>query len=104
VRAVLGRRWRLSLAIAGVVVIVLGVGGWAVFLRPSSAASSEVTYRTTTVATGTLKQSVSATGTIAAATTEDLSFPASGEVTAVYVTAGQKVAKGQRLAAIDSAR
>jgi macrolide-specific efflux system membrane fusion protein len=55
------------------------------------------------VSTGTLKQSVAASGTVDATDTEDLSFPASGQVTAVWVKAGQRVAKRARLAAIDSA-
>jgi multidrug efflux pump subunit AcrA (membrane-fusion protein) len=88
---------------AGAAVLILGAGGWAVFLRPSDSAAAAVTYRATAVTTGTLRQTVSASGTVAATDTEDLSFPASGAVTAVWVTAGQKVTKGQRLAAIDSA-
>ena len=100
----LRRRWQVVVPVAAAAVLALGAAGWAVFLRPSgSASASGVTYRTTSVTTGTIKQSVTATGTIAAASTEDLSFSASGEVTAVYVAAGQKVAKGQKLATIDSA-
>jgi macrolide-specific efflux system membrane fusion protein len=97
-----GRR-RTVLIGAGAAVLILGAGGWAVFLRPSDSAAAAVTYRATAVTSGTLRQTVSASGTVAATDTEDLSFPASGAVTAVWVTAGQKVTKGQRLAAIDSA-
>ena len=100
--AAVGRRKAL-IAAAAAAVVVLGAAGWAVFLRPSGSAAATVTYRATTVATGTLRQSVAASGTVDATDTEDLSFPAAGQVTAVWVTAGQKVAKGARLAAIDSA-
>jgi membrane fusion protein, macrolide-specific efflux system len=88
--------------IAGVA--VLAIGGWAVFLRPDDSAAAGVTYRAQAVTTGTLKQSVSASGTVDATDTADLTFPAAGQVTAVYVKAGQKVTKGQRLAAISSAQ
>ena len=98
-----GRSRKTLLAAAVAVIVVLGVASWAVFLRPSDSAAAAVTYRTATVATGTLRQTVAASGTVKATDTEDLSFPASGQVTAVWVTAGQKVSKGQRLAAIDSA-
>jgi multidrug efflux pump subunit AcrA (membrane-fusion protein) len=50
-----------------------------------------------------MSQTVSASGTLAPADTEDLSFSASGTVTAVNAKAGQKVVKGQVLATIDSA-
>jgi multidrug efflux pump subunit AcrA (membrane-fusion protein) len=98
-----GRTRRTLVAAAVAVVVVLGVAGWAVFLRPSDSAAAAVTYRSATVTTGTLRQSVSASGTVQATDTQDLTFPAAGQVTAVWVTAGQKVSKGQRLAAIDSA-
>ncbi|HEV7655925.1 MAG TPA: biotin/lipoyl-binding protein [Mycobacteriales bacterium] len=87
-----------------VLVVVLGTGAWAVFFRTSSSAAAGVTYRATAVTSGTLRQTVSASGTVDATDTEDLAFPASGQVTGVWVAAGQKVTKGQRLAAIDSAQ
>ena len=98
-----GRSRRTLLAAAVALIVVLGVDGWAIFLRPSDSAAAAVTYRAATAATGTLRQSVSASGTVEATDAQDLSFPAAGQVTAVWVTAGEKVGKGQRLAAIDSA-
>ena len=98
-----GRSRRTLLAAAVAVIVVLGVASWAVFMRPSDSAAAGVTYRSATVAAGTLRQTVAASGTVEATDTQDLSFPASGQVTAVWVTAGQKVSEGQRLAAIDSA-
>ena len=69
-------------------VVALGGSGWALFLRPSDAASSAVSYRTTSVTTGTIRQAISASGTVAASDTEDLSFSAAGRVTGVYVGEG----------------
>jgi macrolide-specific efflux system membrane fusion protein len=94
-------RRRVVVPVAVVALVAVGTGAWAL-LRPTSSAAA-VTYRETAVTTGTVRQAVSASGTIAPATTSDLSFTAAGQVTAVYVAVGAKVAKGQKLAAIDSA-
>lgn len=51
---------------------------------------------------GSVSQTVSAEGTIAYEETEDLSFSASGTVTAVNAVAGQEVTKGTVLAELDS--
>ena len=88
------------------VVIVIGgaaTGAWAATRGGGS--SSAITTRVVsyTVATTTLKQTVSETGTLASADTEDLNFSASGRVTAVNVAVGTKVTKGQVLGTIDSA-
>jgi multidrug efflux pump subunit AcrA (membrane-fusion protein) len=96
------RRWKIVVPVTLVVVAAAaGTSAWA--LNGPSSDPSSVTYRTTTASTGTIRQSVSASGTIAAESTQDLSFGASGEVTDVYVTVGQKVTKGQKLAAMSSA-
>jgi macrolide-specific efflux system membrane fusion protein len=65
--------------------------------------TAAATERTVQATKGTMNQAVSASGTLAPAATEELSFTASGTVTAVKVKAGQKVKKGQVLATIDSA-
>ena len=54
------------------------------------------------VTSGSMNETVSAEGTVAAAQTDDLSFSSSGTVTAVNVTAGDTVTAGQVLATIDS--
>ena len=59
--------------------------------------------RWSTVSRGTMSETVSADGTVAAAQTDDLSFTASGTVTEVNVKAGDTVSAGQVLAKIDSA-
>lgn len=57
---------------------------------------------TATVSRGPVKQTVAASGTVAAANSSDEEFAVSGTVTHVYVAAGDRVRKGQRLAAIDA--
>jgi membrane fusion protein, macrolide-specific efflux system len=97
-------RQRARIVVPVVVVIVLGIAtaAWAAN-RSSGTAGSAVTYRTVAVTTGTIQQTVSTTGTIEPATTSDLSFSASGQVTSVRVAVGSKVAAGGVLATIDSA-
>lgn len=95
------RRWTFVAPATAVLLVAVGTGGWA--LTRTSSKSSGVSYRTTTVSTGTIRQTVAATGTIEPSDTEDLNFAAAGQVTGVYVSVGQKVAKGQRLATINSA-
>ncbi|WP_062312975.1 efflux RND transporter periplasmic adaptor subunit [Demequina rhizosphaerae] len=58
--------------------------------------------QTVTVGLQTLEESVSASGTLAAVATDSLAFEASGEVTAVYVEAGDVVAEGDVIAKIDT--
>jgi len=56
-----------------------------------------------TASSGTIRQTVSATGTIAPMHEADLSFAVSGAVTSVSATVGAKVAKGAALARVDRA-
>ena len=94
-----GRRTRWILV--GALVLLLaggGVGAWALFFRTPTPST---TYRTVTLAKETLKQTVSATGTLNPARESDLSFSSSGTVTSVEVEAGDLVDKGQELASID---
>lgn len=68
---------------------------------PSSAAT--VSYRLVAAAQGTVRESVSSTGTIEPADDDSLNFAVSGTVTAVKVAQGDTVTKGEVLATIDSA-
>lgn len=89
---------RLVLVLSALVLLSAASGAW-LLLRggePAAAAST-----TATVSKQTLKQSVTASGTVAARTTDELSFDVSGTVTHVYVEPGDTVKKGQRLAAVD---
>ena len=90
---------RRVLIVVVVLVVVAGFGGWMIF-RPGSS-TAEAQALTYTVSKTTLKQTVSASGSLEAADEADLDFAVSGTVTHVYVKAGQKVKKGQALARID---
>jgi multidrug efflux pump subunit AcrA (membrane-fusion protein) len=97
------KRRAIVIPLAVVVVAGAATGTWAGTRGGGSGSGSKTTEQLYTVATTTLRQTVSETGTIEAADTEDLSFPASGKVTGVDVTLGQLVTKGQKLATLDSA-
>jgi macrolide-specific efflux system membrane fusion protein len=68
-----------------------------------SSATASTTEQLFSVTPGTMRETVSSSGTVAPSDTEDLNFAVSGTVTAVAVKAGEKVTKGQVLATIDSA-
>lgn len=97
-------RWRRPgkrgwVAIAAAVLVVGGVGTWLLARDDGSAAAQSLTAQATS---GTVKQTVSASGTIEPAKTASLDFGVAGTVTKVYVAAGDKVTKGQAIAAVDS--
>jgi multidrug efflux pump subunit AcrA (membrane-fusion protein) len=88
--------WGLAiLAIALVVIAITSLG-------TSSSSSSAATKRTATVGKGVVQSTVSGNGTLEPAQKVELSFGASGEVTAIRVKAGQKVTEGEVLAEVDS--
>ncbi|WP_344828314.1 efflux RND transporter periplasmic adaptor subunit [Actinocorallia longicatena] len=83
---------------------VLLTGGAAlayVSLGEDGAGGTTTTSRTVTVARGDLSADVSASGAIASSRTGSLAFSGSGTIKKVYVRVGQKVKKGQKLAALD---
>ena len=86
-------------------VAVVALGAWWIWFRPDDGADAAAadTEQVVAATTGTMAQTVSAEGTIAAAQTDDLSFTSAGTVTAVNVKAGQEVKAGDVLATIDSA-
>lgn len=90
--------------VIGVVAAVLaagaGIGTW-LAAGSSSEPGLIVTTQLVTVTTGTMRQTVSASGTIEPAQEADLNFAVSGQVTAVDVSTGQTVTAGQTLATID---
>lgn len=88
------------LAVVAVLVVVGGIGTW-LLTRDDGAGATQAL--TATASSGTVKQSVSASGTIEPAKTADLDFGVSGTVTKVYVTAGDTVTKGQAIAKVDDA-
>ncbi len=98
VRPLWHRPRRLALVLSTLVVVSGVAGAWLLLRGDGPAATSSMTA---TVSTQTLKQTVTASGTVAAATTEDLSFDVSGTVTKVFVEPGDTVKRGQRLARVD---
>lgn len=96
-------RSRWTVAAAAIVVVGGGLGIYfGTRSTPSASASLlQTTTETVQVTTGTIKQSVAASGTIQPGQEENLDFAVSGQVNAVDVAAGQTVTKGQKLATID---
>lgn len=94
-----------KISAAGAVIVLAGAAAGSYFAVSGgdTPAAAATTTTTQTVSTGTIKQSVSASGTLAPAHDETLTFSSSGVVTAVAVEEGQKVTKGQKLAKINSA-
>jgi RND family efflux transporter MFP subunit len=94
-RDVRRRWWVVSLVVA----VAVLAGGWTWMNRDDDADTRRITA---TVARGTYKSTVSATGTITPTRDEDLTFSSQGTVTAVPVAVGDKVEKGDVLARIDT--
>src|SRR3954451_2318098 len=67
----------------------------------SAASSSTTLSRPVTVDTGPVSETVSASGSVASASTTSANFTTSGTVTEVDVKVGDTVAKGQVLGRID---
>jgi len=93
------KRKKLLLVLAVFIII-------AVFLSQRALASplfgiGNKKLKTETVARGSIKQTVTASGEIAAEEKADLQFQASGKVVWVGVKKGDKVKKGQALASLD---
>jgi len=85
--------------IVGVVVVAAAAAcGW-YFWQQSSEKAPE--YATTTVTRGSLTQAVTATGTLQAVTTVDISSQISGNIAKLYVDWNSPVKQGQLLAEID---
>jgi membrane fusion protein, macrolide-specific efflux system len=99
----LRRKVLRPVVIIPVVVVVVAATWWAVHSSSSSSSQTGPVQRVVAVTAGTMSQTVSTTGTLAPADSENLSFSTSGQVTAVNVKAGQQVAKGAVLATLDSA-
>ena len=94
--------------VAGLVGLVVGLGiaggAWWYLDHESTAQAATPTTisRTVAAAVDTIKKTISTTGTLTPAVQQDVSFVASGNVTAVDVTAGQQVTAGQPLATVDT--
>ena len=94
-----GRTW-LWLSIAFVVLVAAGVGGW-LLARPRSDAQAQTISRTVEATVGTQTPAVSLDGTLTPRKQSDVNFAVSGTITHVYVKAGDKVSRGQKLARVN---
>jgi multidrug efflux pump subunit AcrA (membrane-fusion protein) len=86
-------------AATGVAVVVLVAGAVTAY---ASTRSENPTYRTATVATQTVQQTLQATGTVEPGQSATVSFPVSGTVKTVAVAVGDSVRRGQVLATLDT--
>jgi macrolide-specific efflux system membrane fusion protein len=87
------------------VIVAGGIAAGVLFTRNgggAAAATVTTTNRLVSASTGTVTESVSATGTLTPAEIEDVSFGSSAEVTSVKVAQGATVTKGQVLGTIDT--
>jgi len=99
-RPALRKRW---VVLAGGVIVVLGAAGGGYWAVSGSPAAPAPTFQLVAATSGTLRQTVSSTGTIEPAQQANLNFATSGQVTSVAATVGKKVKAGQVLATVNSA-
>jgi len=99
-RAATFKRRPIVVAAVMASVVVGGGGAWAATRSSSSGAAAPTLVSATS---STIRDSVSASGTIQPAQRADLSFTVSGTVTSLPVAAGDQVKVGATLATVDSA-
>jgi len=90
------KRWLIALVVA--IVLGGGAGAWAA-TRPTKKASASTTTMVA-ASTATMRQTVTASGTLAPSVESDLTFAVAGTVTSVPASVGAKVAKGAVLATV----
>src|ERR1035437_65438 len=98
-RAATFKRRYIIIAVVTALVVVGGGGAWAVTHSSSSSAAAPTLVSATS---STIRDSVSASGTIQPAERADLSFAVSGTVTSLPVAAGDQVKVGAILATVRS--
>ena len=81
------------------VIVAAGVGA---YFWMFAAKAAVATGRTVTVQTGTVSETVTATGTVETAGTLDLTFATGGTVSSIRVAEGDTVRSGKALVSIDS--
>ena len=89
-------------AIVAVVIALVVIGGGGAWAARRSSATDTPAPTLVSATSSTIKQSVSASGTIQPGHRADLSFAVSGTVTSVPVAAGDPVKVGATLATVDS--
>lgn len=94
--------WKKWLALGVAAFVVLAGAGVGAFLLFRGSNSTPTTFNRDVQATkGTQTQTVSFDGTLSPRKESDVNYSVSGTVTKVYVKAGDKVSKGEKLARID---
>jgi macrolide-specific efflux system membrane fusion protein len=103
-RRLLTRRPWITVLIVVIVAGGLAGGVWWFADRNANAtaAASGPVNRLVAASVGTIKKSITTTGTLTPADQEQVNFAATGTVTAVNVSAGQTVTAGQALATVDT--
>ena len=94
-------RWRRPQVLAPVAVLLAAIIGVSIWATTRSSASTTSSTTLVAASSGTVRQTVTASGTIEPAHEADLSFAVSGTVTSVSAQVGSKVAAGQVLATVD---
>ena len=102
-RAWVRRRLLRPVVLIPAIILIAAAVYWIVHSSSSSSSQGGAVQRVVAVTAGNISQTVSTSGTLAPADTENLSFSTSGQVTAVNVKAGQQVTKGTVLATLNSA-
>jgi macrolide-specific efflux system membrane fusion protein len=101
-----GPWWRRRWVLAGAAVVLAAGAGVGIWLGTSGGSppstGAHVTTEVVRVTKGTMKQTVSASGTIEPAQVFDLDFATAGTVDAVDVAVGDKVTVGQTLATVST--
>jgi membrane fusion protein, macrolide-specific efflux system len=93
---------RIRPIVFGLTVVAVGAGGAGAWAATHPASPDPITPTMVAATTSTIRQSVSATGTIAPAHRADLSFAVSGTVTALPVAVRDQVRVGTILATVGS--
>ncbi len=91
---------KIKITAVAVAVIILVGSGW---LYKRADGKEAPVYRTATVERGSVKPTVSATGTLSAVKTIQVGTQVSGQISAIYADFNQHVRRGQLLATIDPA-
>src|SRR5256885_16130882 len=91
---------KIKLTAAAIGMITLAGTGW--FYKRADGSEAPI-YRTATIERGSVKATVSATGTLSAVKTIQVGTQVSGQVAAIYADFNQHVRRGQLLATIDPA-
>lgn len=97
------RRPRKVLINAVLIAVIVGVGVGAYLTLSGGGSQAQAQTTTATASIGTVRSTVSASGTVVSPQTVDANFTTGGTVTDIEVAVGDRVRKGQVLARVDAA-